>query len=135
MGKRAHGRLVHEVREALYKAGFMPTRITQLDTPRGLRATRFPGFKVEKHNDGQSVRLFHVTACASAELTDRHSRLLLGRSQVRRLEDYKTKLERQGFISVGSDGGDRLTPYSLWRRAAKDRPADAGITAADSATT
>jgi hypothetical protein len=125
MGKRAHGRLVHEVRAALYKAGFMPTRITQLDTPKGLRAARSPGFKVEKHNDGKSVRLFHVTAGAPAELTVRHSKLLIGHPQARLLEDYKTKLEQQGFTSVGFDVRDRLASYSLWRRVAEVRPASA----------
>jgi hypothetical protein len=62
MGKRAHGRLVREVREALYRTGFMPTRITRMDTPKGPRPVRSPGFKIEKHNDGKSVRLFHITA-------------------------------------------------------------------------
>lgn len=124
MGKRAHGRLVHEVREALYKAGCMPTRITRLDTPKGLRASRSAGFKVEKHNDGKSVRLFHVTVGAPGG-ADRHSSLLIERSQVSRLEDYKPKLERQGFTSVGFDGRDRLAPYSLWRLAAEARPAGA----------
>jgi hypothetical protein len=126
MGKKAHGRLVHEVREVLYRAGFMPTRITQLDTPRGLRAARSPGFKVEKHNDGKSVRLFHVTAGVSAEFMSRHSKLSPWCSQMERLLDYNTALEQEGFTRVAVHNRDRLASYSLWRRPAEAAPSIPG---------
>ncbi len=136
MGKKAHGRLVHEVREALYRAGFMPTRITQLDTPGGLRAARSPGFKVEKHNDGKSVRLLHVMTGAAAKPSDRHSRLSLEREQMKRLIGYNAALEQEGFARVAIHGQDRSAPYSLWRRAAEARsaaPFHPGMTGADGA--
>jgi hypothetical protein len=125
VGKRAHGRLVHEVREALFRAGFLPTRVTQLDTPRGLRPTRSPGFKVEKHNDGKSVRLFHVAAGAPAGPTDSHPGPSPERSQTKRLADYKSELEQAGFASLNPDGRERPAPYTLWRRAAAARPTGA----------
>lgn len=116
MGKKVHGRLVHEIREALLRAGFMPIRITQLDAPQGPRAIRSPGFKVEKHNDGKSVRLFHITAGAQAGAADRHSRLSFERAQMKRLVAYEATLEQQGFTRIAVAGEDRLTPCSLWRR-------------------
>ena len=116
MGKRAHGRLVHEVRAALSRAGFIPSRVTQLDTPNGLRATRAPGFKVEKHNDGKSVRLFHILAGPPAWAVDRHSRLSFESAQMKRLVAYEATLEQQGFTRIAVVGEGRLTPCSLWRR-------------------
>lgn len=113
MGKRVHGRLVHEVRDTLYRAGFMPTRITQLDTPKGQRPVRSPGFKVEKHNDGKSVRLFHITTAGPAEATERHLKCV----QARGLAFYNKALEQKGFTRVAINNRDRLTPYSLWQRA------------------
>ncbi len=123
MGKKAHGRLVHEIREALYRAGFMPTRVTQLDTPKGLRAMHSPGFKVEKHNDGKSVRLLHVTTRVAAEPSDRHSRLSLEREQVKRLIGYSAALKQEGFARVAPPIRDRPAPYSLWRRTVEARSA------------
>jgi hypothetical protein len=116
MGKRVHGRLVHEARDTLYRAGFMPTRITQLDTPKGPRPVRSPGFKVEKHNDGKSIRLFHITTAGPAEAIECHSRLSLERAQMRRLTSYDKALEHEGFTRVAVNNRDRLTPYSLWQR-------------------
>jgi hypothetical protein len=115
MGKRVHGRLVHEVREALYRAGFMPTRITQLDAPKGTRPVRSPGFKVEKHNDGKSVRLFHITSDDPWEAMERHSKLSLGYVQMRSLVSYNTALEQEGFSRIAINNRDPLAPYSLWR--------------------
>ncbi len=120
MGKRDHGRLVQEVRGALYSAGFMPTRITQLDAPGGLRPVRSPGFKVEKHNDGRSVRLFHVMAAAGAR--ERRHGMTLGYAQLSNLLSYNAALEREGFTRVGGDNQDDLAPYSLWRRASSISP-------------
>jgi hypothetical protein len=116
MGKRVHGRLVHEVREALLRAGFMPIRITQLDAPEFPRAVRSPGFKVEKHNDGKSVRLFHITAGAREVATKRDSGLSFESAQMKRLVAYGAALEQQGFTRITVIGGGRLTPCSLWRR-------------------
>lgn len=113
MGKRAHGRLVHEVRDTLYRAGFMPTRITRLDTPKGPRPVRSPGFKVEKHNDGKSVRLFHITTAGPAEATGSH----LECAQTRGRTSYDKALEQEGFTRVAVNNRDCLTPYSLWQRA------------------
>ena len=120
MGKRDHGRLVQEARDALYRAGFMPTRITQLDVPGGLRPVRSPGFKVEKHNDGRSVRLFHVTAAAGAR--GRRHRMTLGHAQSSSLVSYNAALEREGFTRVGGDNQYGPAPYSLWRRASSISP-------------
>jgi hypothetical protein len=116
MGKKVHGRLVHEVREALLRAGFMPIRITQLDAPEVPRAVRSPGFKVEKHNDGKSVRLFHIMAGARAGTADQHSRLSFESAQMKRLVAYDATLEQQGFTRIAVVGEGRLTPCSLWQR-------------------
>jgi hypothetical protein len=116
MGKRIHGRLVHEVREALFRAGFMPTRITQLDTPKGPSATRSPGFKVEKHNDGKSVRLFHIMTGVQAGAMGRHFKPFPESAQMKRLDAYDAALEQQGFARIAVVGGGRLAPYALWWR-------------------
>ena len=117
MGKRDHGRLVHEVRGALIKGGFKPSRIMLLDSPEGMRAPRIPGFKVEKHTDNKSVRLSYRTPRQpSAEDTGWHARQALGGALMRRLVGYHAVLEREGFACVGINSRDPLTPYSLWRR-------------------
>lgn len=116
MGKRVHGRLVHEIRDTLYRAGFMPTRITQLDTPKGQHPVRSPGFKVEKHNDGKSVRLFHITTAGPAGATERHSTLSPECAQAGKLVSYSAALEQAGFFRIAVNNQDRLAPYSLWQR-------------------
>jgi hypothetical protein len=87
-----------------------------LDDPNGSRSVRSPGFKVEKHNDGKSVRLFHVTAGDKVGVADRSTRLSLARSQMQKLLAYESALEREGFARVAVEGRDRLAPLSLWRR-------------------
>ena len=135
MGKRVHGRLVHEVRDTLYRAGFMPARITQLETPKGPRGIRSPGFKVEKHNDGKSVRLFHVTAKMPAETMNRQARLSPGRAQLETLHAYNTPLEQEGFTRIEVDHRNILTPYTLWRRVdGSDASHAMGLTLRDSAS-
>jgi hypothetical protein len=94
----------------------MPTRITQLDASKGTRPVRSPGFKVEKHNDGKSVRLFHITDVCPGEAMEHHSRLFPGCAQMRRLVSYNTALEQEGFFHIAINNRDPLAPYSLWRR-------------------
>jgi hypothetical protein len=117
MGKRDHGRLVHEVRSALINGEFEPTRVVSLDSPEGMRGARIPGFKVEKYNDGKSVRLSYRTAQQpSVDEMGWHARQALGGALMRRLVGYHAVLEREGFACVGINSRDPLTPYSLWRR-------------------
>jgi hypothetical protein len=116
MGKRVHGRAVQDVRETLYRAGFMPTRITHLDTPNGPQPIRSPGFRVEKHNDGKSVRLFHLMTHVRVKEMDRVARLSLESSQMKRLVAYNTTLEQEGFTRIAVIKRDLLEPFSIWRR-------------------
>jgi hypothetical protein len=117
LGKKDHGRLVHEIREALIKHDFKPTAVTQLETAEGSRAVRSPGFKLEKHNDGKSVRLSHRLAVQpSNEALDWQSRQAMGGAQMKRLIRYNEALEQEGFICLAINSRDPLTPYSLWRR-------------------
>jgi hypothetical protein len=113
MGKRVHGRTVHDVRELLYRTGFMPTRITHVDTSKGPRPVSSPGFKVEKHNDGKSVRLFHIMQNVRVDGMARVTR----HSQMKMLVTYGTKLEQEGFTRIAVISRDSLEPFSLWRRA------------------
>ena len=78
---------------------------------------RSPGFKVEKHNDGKSVRLFHVLVSVGAGAIGRELRQALKRSQMRSLEAYEKALDHDGFTRIDADGGNRLARFSLWRRA------------------
>ena len=114
MGKRNHGRLVHEIRRSLLRHGFAPTRLTQLETHKGMCAVRSPGFKVEKHNDGKSARLFHVLPKFLAEVRGRHVPRHVGRVQRDRLVEYGVPLEQEGFACVGVNSRDPSVPYSLW---------------------
>ncbi len=116
MGKRVHGRTVHEVRETLFRAGFMPARITQLETPGGRSPVHSPGFKVEKHNDGKSVRLFHVMAPARAEARSRVTMPSQEGAHMQKLIAYGATLEQQGFTRIAVNCRGRSGSYSLWRR-------------------
>jgi hypothetical protein len=79
-----------------------------MDTPKGTRPVRSPGFKVEKHNDGKSVRLFHITAVGPGEAIERHSKLSLGYAQTKRLVSYNTALEQEGFFRIAINNRDPL---------------------------
>lgn len=121
MGKRDHGRLVHEIRDALIKHGFKPYRSTQLDTPEGLRGARSPGFKLDKHHDGKSVRLFYRMAVApSVEAMDRNSSQAQACALMKKLVRYNATLEQEGFTCLAINSHDPLASYSLWRRANSD---------------
>jgi hypothetical protein len=119
MGKRDHGRLVHELRDALIARGFEPSRVTQLRDGAGVRSVRAPGFALQKHSDSKSVRLSHragrVTVPGpAADWADWQAR---GAAQMRLLVRYHGALEHAGFVCVGVDSRDPMNPYSLWRRA------------------
>lgn len=116
MGKKAHGRLVHEIRQSLLRHGFDPTRITQMETQKGMREVCSPGFKVEKHNDGMSVRLFYVLPSPMREMGNRHVTRPKGRVQKDWLVEYGAPLEHEGFICIAFNSQGPLAPYSLWRR-------------------
>lgn len=118
MGKKDHGRLVHEIRDALISGGFEPTQITPVESPEGKRALRSPGFKVEKHTDSKSVRLSHRTAqqSPSSEEMDWETRQAEGSALMRKLIRYNVPLERAGFVCIAVDSRDAFAPYSLWRR-------------------
>ena len=116
MGKKDHGRLVGEIRQSLLRRGFDPTRITQLETQKGLREVRTPGFKVEKHNDGKSVRLFHVMQTFVGEGRDRRFTLSGGHVQREKLVEYGAPLMQEGFTCIAVNIHGPLAPYSLWRR-------------------
>jgi hypothetical protein len=116
LGKKAHGRLVHEIRQSLLRHGFYPTRITQLEAQKGVRELRLPGFKVEKHNDGKSVRLFHVPPDFVAEARSRHLTRPAGRVRRDGLVEYGVPLEREGFTCIAVNSHGPSGPHSLWRR-------------------
>ncbi len=117
MGKRDHGRLVHEIRDALIKHGFKPTSITQVETPEGLNSARAPGFKLEKHNDSKSVRLAYRTLDSpSLKTMDWNTRQIEGSIQMKMLIRYNAILEKESFTCIAINSHDPLTPYSLWRR-------------------
>jgi hypothetical protein len=118
LGKKAHGRLVHEIRQSLLRHGFDPTRITQLETQKGVREVRSPGFKVEKHNDGKSVRLFHVPPSFAREVGNRHVARPIGRVQMDRLVEYGVPLKQEGFTCIAVNSHGPSAPHSLWRRGA-----------------
>ncbi len=128
MGKRIHGRLVHEVRDMLCRAGYMPTRDTQLGDLGSLRPTRSPGFKVEKHNDGKSVRLTYVTAAGMTSATKRHPGSSPACSPAAMIASYNAALEREGFIPIMVNDCDHMPPYTLWRRADESRHANHSLT-------
>jgi hypothetical protein len=116
MGKKNHGRLVHEIRAALVERGFKPSKVTQMETANGLRPVHSPGFKVEKHNDGKSVRLSHrMTNPAGAATTSLSSRQSLGCLQLKRLVAYHEPLEEEGYVCIAINSRDPLAIYSLWR--------------------
>ena len=115
MGKKTHGRLVHEIRQLLLRRGFDPTRVTHLATQKGVRS---PGFKVEKHNDGKSVRLFHVLPEFMGEVRNRHVARPPRRVRRDRLFEYSVPLEQEGFTCIAVNNQGPLAPHSLWRHAA-----------------
>ncbi len=122
MGKKDHGRLVHEIRDALIRRGFQPTSVTQIETAEGIKAARVPGFKLEKHHDSKSVRLTHRTLDSpSLKAMEWDARQTEGGIQMRMLVRYNATLEQEGFNCISINSHDPLTPYSLWQRARKSR--------------
>ena len=115
MGKKAHGRLVHEIRAALIKHGFKPTTSTTLETPEGTLQVRTPGFSLQKHNDGKSVRLFPRLSREPATL-DRGAAQALGQMLMRHLVRYHAALEQEGFVCIDIRSHNPREPYALWRR-------------------
>jgi len=120
MGKKAHGRLLHEIRDALIRHGFKPTTITTLETPERVRGLRVPGFTLRKHNDGKSVLLTHRLS-RDPVLPDRDAAQALGQVQMRHLARYHAALEPEGFVCVDIHSRDPVKPYALWRRADEGR--------------
>jgi hypothetical protein len=118
LGKKAHGRLVHEIRRSLLRHGFDPARITRLENQRGVREVRSPGFKVERHNDGKSVRVFHVPPNFLGEMRSHHRARRVGRVQRDRLVEYGVPLEREGYTCMAVSSHGPLAPHSIWRRGA-----------------
>ena len=119
MGKRDHGRLMHELREALITRGFEPSRVTRLQDEADTRSVRVPGFSLQKHNDGKSVRLSHRAGRVVGEgpATDWAEWQARGEARMRLLVRYNAPLEGAGFVCVGINSRDPMNPYSLWRRA------------------
>ena len=121
MGKKAHGRLVRELRDVLINSGFKPAALTALQTPAGARPVRAPGFSLRKHHDGRSVRLSYRLSRRPQGLS-RDEAQAQGRTLLRLLARYHVPLERAGFVCAGLHSRDPLNPYSLWRRAEPGRP-------------
>ena len=118
MGKRDHGRLVHELRDALIAHNFRPSGVTRLEGGADARSIRVPGFALQKHNDGRSVRLSHRTGHVgtpgpAADWAEWQAR---GAAQMRLLVRYHAALEQAGFVCVGVDSSNPMNPYSLWQR-------------------
>jgi len=116
----------------------MATRVTCLDGPKGARAVRSPGFKVEKHNDGKSVRLSHVSVGLPAEKSDRRYEPSQGGARVNKLDAYSSALEQEGFIRIEFEGRTRIpgrvaifqSPFSnglAGRQASLSTPAGATV--------
>ncbi len=120
MGKRDHGRLVHEVRVALLESGFQPARVPQVAAavsgpPLGIRQ---PGFTIQKHNDGKSARLsYRSTAAPPDGLEGRAAQQAFGELMMRRLVSHNAALEGAGFVCLEINSQSPAAPYSVWRRA------------------
>lgn len=110
MGKKAHGRLVHELRAALIRHGFKPTAVTMLATPEGARPVRTPGFSLQKHNDGQSVRLSYRLSREPTGL-DRAAVQAQGQVLMRHLVRYHAPLEQAGFVCIELCSRNPLLSY------------------------
>ena len=113
MSKREQARLVHEVRDALIRRAFLPSRLVPLDGPHTVRA---PGFNVQKHGDGKSVRVSYEAGDAPPAGAGRGAAEAFGRLLLRGLAKYHEALEQEGYACLGIDSRDPLTPYSIWRR-------------------
>ena len=119
MGKRDHGRLVHEIRNALLDSGFQPTKLTQPQAAVNAPplCIRQPGFTLQKHHDGKSARLSYRSTSAppiSGGLVERQA---FGEVMMRRLISHNAALEGAGFVCLEINSQDVTAPYSVWRRA------------------
>ena len=120
MGKRDHGRLVHEIRNALLDSGFQPTKVTQPQTAVNAPplCIRQPGFTLQKHTDSKSVRLSYrspgAPSSAAGGLVERQA---FGEVMMRRLVSHNAALEGAGFVCLEINSQDVTAPYSVWRRA------------------
>lgn len=118
MGKRDQGRLVHEIRDALLAHGFLPTSVTEIkDADDNLRGIRHPGFTVQKHNDGRSVRVgYRATTPPPVKGYGWVELQAYGEVQMRRLVGFNSVLEEAGFICIQIESRNPVSPYSIWRR-------------------
>ena len=124
MGKRDHGRLVHEIRNALLVSGFQPTKLTQPQAAVNAPplCIRQPGFTLQKHNDSKSVRLsYRSTGAPSPVAGGLVERQAFGEVMMRRLISHNKALEGAGFVCLEINSQDATAPYSVWRRANSSR--------------
>ncbi len=120
MGKRDHGRLVHEIRNALLDSGFQPTKLTQAEAAVNgpPLCIRQPGFTLQKHHDSKSVRLsYRSTGAPSPVAGGLVERQAFGEVMMRRLVSHNAALEGAGFVCLEINSQDVTAPYSVWRRA------------------
>ncbi len=120
MGKRDQGRFVHEVRSALLESGFQPTKVTQSEAAVNENQTsiRQPGFTIQKHNDGKSVRLSYRSTAAPPDVSEgRAARQAFSELMMRRLVNHNAALDAAGFVCIEINSQIPTAPYSIWRRA------------------
>lgn len=121
MGKRDQGRFVHEVRSALLESGFQPTKVTQSEAAavnENQLSIRQPGFTIQKHNDGKSVRLSYRSTAAPPDVSEgRAARQAFSETMMRRLISHNAALDSVGFVCIEINSEIPIAPYSIWRRA------------------
>lgn len=117
MTKRELARFVAEVRACLIAAGFKSSTITPLpDKAKGkVVAFRSPGFKLDRHLDGKSVRVSHrIAQPRSAHDREGAQRRMLAQRQM--LKEYGRALEAAGYVFYAFGCHRETGLFELWRR-------------------